>query len=269
VTVPFVSCLMVTRNRASLARRAVACFANQTWPHRELVIVDDGDQDYRPMLAEFDDLGLDIRYIRRRSAPGVRLGDLRNTSLDLAAADWCIQWDDDEWYHPERIATQMSAVAGHTAVLLRWTLMAIEGGRHDGLAFRADAGIATPGTVLHRRDAARYPSLARGEDSVFLREIRSAGSVKVLGREASHLFVRCFHGANTWDEQHFLRRLHRRPIDWPSYAVARWWHHDLSRHRACGLDEREWATIDELRGDGDELRGDRTESHQPRKRLSR
>ena len=32
-----VSCLMVTRNRVELARRAVTCFANQTWEGEEIV----------------------------------------------------------------------------------------------------------------------------------------------------------------------------------------------------------------------------------------
>ena len=39
---PLVSCLMVTKDRPGLARRAVRCFQAQRWPARELVIVDDG-----------------------------------------------------------------------------------------------------------------------------------------------------------------------------------------------------------------------------------
>ena len=59
-----VSCLMVTRNRVDLARRAVTCFEAQEWSDKELVIVDDGDDDYTPMLAPFIARGLTIRYHR-------------------------------------------------------------------------------------------------------------------------------------------------------------------------------------------------------------
>ena len=171
-----------------------------------------------------------------------RLGALRNHAIERSTGAWCIQWDDDEWYHPDRIAVQMGAVAGDaTAVALRWTLMSVEPNGRAPLAFRSDTGIATPGTVLHRRDAARYPNLARGEDSVFLRRLRDAGELVVLGKEHAYLFVRCFHGSNTWSESHFVARLHRRPADWPAYATARWWHRDLARHPACELSPREVA----------------------------
>lgn len=252
---PLVSCLMVTRDRRALAARAIGCFAAQRHQDRELVIVDDGDDDLRSAIEPHLEAGARIRYHRLRPAGRARLGDLRNEAIDRARGEWCLQWDDDEWYHPDRISTQLAAAPGHVAVVLRWTLMVVDSPTHGSLAFRADAGFATPGTVLHRRDAARYPSLARGEDSEFLDDLRRAGPVKVLGRPASHLFVRVFHGANTWDESHFLRRLHRRPIDWPSYALARWWHHDLGHHRACLLDDREAATIAALRSGTDHPAG--------------
>jgi len=236
---------MVTRNRRSLAERAVHCFAQQTWHRRELVIVDDGDEDYAPMLARYIEAGAVIRYHRIESNPEVLLGGLRNLSLDLAEGELCIQWDDDEWYAPDRIERQASVIGDGAAVALRWTLMSVHSPTRGRLAFRSDAGIATPGTVLHRRDAARYPNLRRGEDSAFLRDLR-CGGLTVLGAEASHLFVRCFHGDNTWNEHHFVRRLRRRPVDWPSYAMASWVHRDLRRHRAFHLHEAELRCIHDL-----------------------
>ncbi|MBU6315856.1 MAG: glycosyltransferase family 2 protein [Acidobacteria bacterium] len=240
-----VSCLMVTRDRVELARRAVDCFVSQTWSDTELVIVDDGDTNYGQMLEPYVRRGHRIRYHRLEAQPGWLLGELRNISIDLAAGDWCIQWDDDEWYHPERIATQMRARGNAAAVALKWTLLDVPTKDRGRLAFRGDSGIATPGTVLHHRHAARYPNLARNEDGVFLADARRKGLV-VLGRECSHLFVRCFHGTNTWDQQHFLRRLRRRPVDWLPYVVASLTG-DLRRHPAFRLEPREVATIDALR----------------------
>ena len=243
VRVPLVSCLMVTRDRSSIARRAVECFVAQTWPNSELVIIDDGHEDYWPMLSPFIEAGHVIRYERRVAKPDVRLGALRNAAIDAARGEWCIQWDDDEWYHPDRIATQVAAADGVAAVALRWTLMSVASPKLGELSFRADAGIATPGTMLHRPDAGRYPNLSRGEDGEFMRMVRRAGGLKVLGVEASHLFIRCFYGNNTWNEHHFLRRLHRRPVDWPTYATARWLRRDIRHHRAFHLDAREAASI--------------------------
>ncbi len=236
-----VSCLMVTCNRMDLARRSVACFEAQQWADKELVIVDDGHQDYTPMLAPFIDRGLRIRYHRIERRESVRLGELRNLSLSLADSEWCMQWDDDEWYHPERIRVQMAARGSRSAVALKWTLMHLESPQHGTLTFRSDSGVATPGTILHRRDAARYPNLSRNEDGVYLAALRKQGMF-VLGEAHSHLFVRCFHGGNTWDEQHFLSRLHRRPQDWWPYLRAKA-ANDLTLHPAFALDSRELRTV--------------------------
>jgi glycosyltransferase involved in cell wall biosynthesis len=238
---------MVTRDRVELARRAVSCFAAQTWPNLELVVVDDGMQDPAPMLEQFSAQGAAIRLVRPPADEGRTLGDLRNLAIRHATGDWCIQWDDDEWYHPTRVERQVRAADDRSvAVALRWTLVHVESPRHGRLSFRADTGFATPGTVLHRTGVEAYPPLRRGEDSVFLRRLRAAGPVTVLGAESSHLFVRCFHGSNTWDEDHFVRRLHRRPLDWPAYATAKWVHRDLRRHRAFTLEPAERDTIDQL-----------------------
>jgi glycosyltransferase involved in cell wall biosynthesis len=236
---------MVTRGRPHLARRAVHCFTQQSWPNRELVIVDDGVVDYSSMLEPFVAEGANIRYHRIAHRPDTLLGGLRNIAMDLAAGDWCVQWDDDEWYGFDRIAVQMAHRGASVAVALRWTLMSIDSPRYGRLDFRADAGIATPGTVLYRTDALRYPNLRRGEDSAALRGLQRSG-LEVLGAEWSHLFVRCFHGRNTWDEAHFLRRLRRRPRDLPSYATARWLHRDLRRHKAFRLTPAEQRCIADL-----------------------
>ena len=236
---------MVTRDRVELAEHAVACFAGQTWPSRELVIIDDGCVDYGPMLEPYLPRAR-IRYLRIAHTQGQTLGALRNLSIDESSGTWCLQWDDDEWYHPDRIAVQFAALGTNLASALRWTLMEVNSPRHGQLVFRADAGTATPGTLMFRRDLARYPNLARGEDSVFMLDVRRRGGLSVLGREQAHLFVRRFHGANTWDERHFLRRLHRRPADWPSWAWSMWWCRDPRRHRAFRLSPGELATARSL-----------------------
>lgn len=229
---------MVTRNRARLARRAIACFAAQTWPARELVIVDDGDDDLGAGLAGLGP-ALTVRHLRMAHDPARRLGDLRNVALDAATGPLVAQWDDDEWYHPERLRVQVEALhrLRTVAVVLQHTLMHLDTPAMIDRPFRADAGGGTPGTVLHRRSSVRYPGAARGEDSAFLAGLRQTGPVAVLGRRA-HLFIRCFHGGNTWDERHFLRRLWRTPRGALAYVAARA-RGDLFSHPAFALDAAE------------------------------
>lgn len=253
MTAPLVSCLMVTRDRARLAARAVRCLAAQTWPAVELVVIDDGDEDYEPVLAPLR-ATLAIRYIKLRPEPGRWLGALRNLALDEARGAFCAQWDDDEWYHPERLAVQVGALqrSGAVASVLKWTLMHVDTPAMTRLPYRADAGAGTPGTIVHHRTPVRYPNLRRSEDARFLDAIAATGAVEVLGREHSHLFIRCYHGGNTWDAAHFHRRLRRTPTAAAHYLLARL-RGDLRSHPQLRLAPAEQAAMQAYLADSQAL----------------
>jgi hypothetical protein len=85
------------------------------------------------------------------------------------------------------------------------------------------------------RTALRYPNTSRGEDSDFLRRLRRTVPVRLLGRECSHLFIRCFHGGNSWSRTHFSQRLHYTLRNKVEYAYARWIRGDLLAHPAFRL----------------------------------
>jgi glycosyltransferase involved in cell wall biosynthesis len=263
--VPLISCLMVTRDRVRLAGRALRCLAAQTWPAVELVVIDDGDQDYEPVLAPLR-ARMTVRYCKLRPEPGRRLGALRNLALDEARGELCAQWDDDEWYHPDRLTVQARAVLPGTArtgeasgptrsaddaiaCVLKATLMHVDTAALAELPYRADAGLGTPGTIVHRRTALRYPNLARNEDGEFLAALARRGRIAVLDRSHSHLFIRCFHGANTWEARHFERRLRRTPIAALHWVLARL-RGDLRYHPQLRLTDDERRTIDAFLADG-------------------
>lgn len=137
-----------------------------------------------------------------------------------------------------------SSGAGATA--LKWTLVHIDTPKFSKHLFRADSGIATPGTLMFQRATVRYPALPRNEDGIYMRSIREEVGLKVLGRNYSHLFVRCFHGTNTWDEPHFLRKLYRRPSDWPQYMVNKLCRRDIFHHRSFQLNQAEQGTVEDM-----------------------
>lgn len=231
---------MVTRDRLALARRATACLAQQSHPRCELVIVDDGKQSYQPLVDAYAGQ-LPIRYHRLEPQPGRFLGALRNVALDQAQGEYCVQWDDDEWYHPQRIEMQLRELVRRKldAVLLRWTLMHLDEPSFVRFPYRADAGLGTPGTIFHRKTSIRYPNLPRGEDSVFMRAFAQQGRIEPMQEAHSHLFMRCFHGSNTWERKHFLKRLRRRPSDMARYAWAVYARRDIRTHPAFRLNAEE------------------------------
>jgi glycosyltransferase involved in cell wall biosynthesis len=112
MSAPLVSCLMVTQpvpQRLPYFKQTVADYLRQTWSPRELVVVlDRGDAATREvLLAHVRSLARDdIRVVE--PAGKLKLGALRNQSFAHARGELMCQWDDDELYHPGRVATQVA-----------------------------------------------------------------------------------------------------------------------------------------------------------------
>ena len=192
-TRPLVTAVMVTgkhANRRPLALAAVRCFQAQTWPNKELVIINDGMS-----------LGIQGPTIQEFLLPAKKettLGELRNRGLDRARGSWIIQWDDDDWSHASRIEVQMAAAGDH-AVLLRHQ---VRYDRVSGSFYDVTAGPGHAGTILHpATPAARYPSERKHEDSHFWQ--RWFPNAVRLDNDPD-LYLRLYHGANTFGRPHII-----------------------------------------------------------------
>jgi glycosyltransferase involved in cell wall biosynthesis len=209
------------------------------------------------MLAPYRAGGAVIRYHRFPEEPGRRLGGLRNLGLEHAQGEWCVQWDDDEWYHPERIAVQLEAcrTRGLDAVLLRSTLMHIDVPEYREHPYRGANRHGTPGTILHRKTSLRYRNIPglEGEDSNFRNDLRRAHRVGLLPEPHAHLFIRCYHSGNTWDLEHFTNYLRRGPLDRLRYFRARYLARDLFTHPRFRLTAAERATTERFLRESREL----------------
>jgi glycosyltransferase involved in cell wall biosynthesis len=233
---PKVSCLMVTADRKRFVRRALLCYRRQAYPHKELVIVDDGDERLDDLLEGFPPG--EVLYHRLERRPANVLGRLRNLSLELATGDLCANWDDDDWYHPERLAAQVRVIeAGASSCSLAAALVHLDAPPFSRHAFLAPFRKGVPGSLMYPREGSiRHPETRRGEDDAFLREWQRRPH-RMLEASFAGLMVRCFHGANTWDKAHFVRRL---TATWPDalhYAWCRWARRDVLRHRLFRLPE--------------------------------
>jgi glycosyltransferase involved in cell wall biosynthesis len=217
---PKISCLMVTHDRVALARRAIRCYADQTYPKRELVIVTDGELRYRRALARYvEDLALETVRFVYPEADGLSLGQLRNISLDAADGDVICQWDDDDCYHPERLALQLAHMldCNARACCLTDHLQLLEADRalvwvDWTLGGRSGEGQLLPGTVMAFKDRRfRYPDTGpfvnRGEDSVFLDELYRNVVVAPLSG-MGHIYLYTFHGRNTFSREHHYNLRH-------------------------------------------------------------
>ena len=95
---PLVSCIMPTRDRPEFALQAVRYFQRQDWPATELIIVEDDPSLLAGLLPD------DPRITLVPSGTSRSIGSKRNLACELARGEIIAQWDDDDWYGPERLS---------------------------------------------------------------------------------------------------------------------------------------------------------------------
>ena len=203
-----ISCLMVTQpGRIALARMAIADFAAQTHCERELLALHDGDDAFHNALEQAAAAhAAMIRVVRK--PPGHTLGWLRNAAVAEARGDFVCQWDDDDRYHPQRLALQWQGLHDANADFcflsdqLHWfparAHMYWDDWDRESYPFNL-----VQGTLLGRRARMpSYPDHARGEDTDALLQILRRGDSIARLRNVGWCYVYVFHGANVWPSEH-------------------------------------------------------------------
>ena len=227
---PRVSCVMVTADRPLLVQRAIHCYLQQDYENKELVVLDNGQESIANSLSVVPESELQYKKVER--TPDLILGDLRNAALGMATGDYIIpQWDDDDWYHPARISIQVKTLEqGYDACALSGTLMHVDKEPYFAKPYIGLLPNGVPPTIMHRRDnSIQYPSLPRTEDTVYVNAWRNK-SYYLYPLSYSYLYIRSFHGANTWEVEHFLRRMRNTPIDTARYLWYRFVRRNLFAH---------------------------------------
>lgn len=227
---PKISCLMVTaNNRFETFKISVECFVNQTYPNKELVIVTDAPKDYQQKLADYVS---NLDSIRLIFLDGwYSLGALRNISMALCFGDVFVQWDDDDFNAPDRLAIQYSFLSRKKAKVcflsdqlhyyfnnkcLFWEDWA----QHCSNGIKQFSLI--PGTIMayKKNFHNKYPSAgdfcSAGEDSVLTTKLCENDIYDknvVLMSGYGYMQVYSYHGNNVWDLEHHMRISRNRSLD--------------------------------------------------------
>ncbi|MEQ8251992.1 MAG: glycosyltransferase [Oceanibaculum nanhaiense] len=212
---PKISCVMPTRNRIVLAKEAIRCFLNQSYPNRELIIVAGGSTHSQRALSSY------VSELDRTDIKCVLLGDedaslgrMRNMTLDAAGGDIICQWDDDDLYHGERLQVQaaaMTKVGAYSCFLTdhfqyftnERTLYWIDWS-HGGVVGGKDAQL--PGSVMMMNDPhLRYPETGDGsmigEDCV-MQDALCNRFRSVNLSDYGYIYVYRYHARNTCSKEH-------------------------------------------------------------------
>jgi hypothetical protein len=198
-----VSCVMVTRGNPALVKRSVNCFLSQTYPNCELIAVGNESDETSRLFAGFNDDR--IRFLGV-SQTDIRLGELRNISIEAASGEYVMQWDDDDWYHPDRVKIQLAGLqyTGSDACFLnRWTLA----WPSRGLYMISKRRLWEGSMIAVREKLERYqPGMALGEDTELLNRLIHSGR-QLCCMDNPWLYIYCVHGENSYSVDHFQNNI--------------------------------------------------------------
>lgn len=192
---PRVTCLCVSRADETRLGVSVNCWAQQTEPC-DLVVVHQDPIVQLPTSAKHGG-----RLIAVQAGKDLTLGELRNVSLANCTTDYWAQWDDDDWFAPDRIEQQLKELtkSGADAVCLsKWQMFDETTGKLYSSRERR-----WEGSILCRKDALPddpYKPLRSSEDSALMRLVPRLITLNNPG-----LYTYRFHGENVWTRDHFLR----------------------------------------------------------------
>lgn len=163
-----VSCIMPTKDRRDFIPIAVDSFLRQSYPEKELIIIDDGSD----VISDLLPLHQNVRHIRLERPTS--LGRKRNLGCELAKGNVIVHWDDDDWYPSWRIAYQVEQLATHDVDLCGISnVFFVDCSKLDAWEYiHPDAaGIWLSGASMCYQkaiwDTHRFADVMHGEDTLF------------------------------------------------------------------------------------------------------
>jgi len=231
---------MLANGRKAMVQRAVRSFITQSYAesYRALLILETSPRG--PDSAAWADvLGTfpGVNVIQRSELHRLTIGTLRNEAGRCTCADIIIHWDSDDWSHPQRIAEQVSRLeaSGNEAVgyrdMLFWrTSPPVEQGYPTSID---DAWLYTNrnpqyclGTSLcYWREVWQrnpFPDTSAGEDTLWLRTIRSEGQpfrpYFEAGKFCEPRMIASIHGGNTYAKIDPHAEEWRRVPEWDAHC---------------------------------------------------
>lgn len=111
--IPLVSAIMLAgRQPIFNVLKAVECFKAQSYPHKELIIVNNANNQYE--AASFNVAASDNVFIIDTPTK-LHAGMARNYGIRAANGQILAQFDADYWHDPERLSTQIAIMAENQA----------------------------------------------------------------------------------------------------------------------------------------------------------
>jgi glycosyltransferase involved in cell wall biosynthesis len=192
--IPLVSAVCVTADRRKFMRSAIECFLAQDYLRKELIVVDDGQDQVGDLCRDVSN----CRYIYL-DGPKQKIGVKRNLGAEAAAGEIICHHDDDDWSAPTRITDQVErllasgkAVSGYHSMLF-WD--GEQAFRYKGIQDYSVGSALCYRKEFWQQHAFVAENHRRWEDNVFVQQARNDN--QIIAVDAGQLMVARIHAGNT------------------------------------------------------------------------
>lgn len=98
-----------TEGRQKFHRQLWACFTRQTWPDKELIVIETYEGKPSKFFSELDGKDDRLVFLSFKVSKGqdICIGSKRNIGHHIATGDYVVNFDDDDVYAPPYIATML------------------------------------------------------------------------------------------------------------------------------------------------------------------
>jgi len=205
LTHPLISCLCVTDNRPDMLLKAIVNFDMQNYPNKELVIsYSQTDRKTKHLIEEILKLS-ELSIVKVERASDISLGQAKNEALAYCNGDFICTWDDDDWYHYNRLSHQFNNMQVNSkyrqASILTKVMLYDEIKNLAWISCTYNWGCS----LLCRKDLIlKYPFSDEdtAEDTLLLQHLYSERRLHVIA-DCAFLYLHVYHGQNTMDYFHF------------------------------------------------------------------
>lgn len=171
---PLVSAIMLAGKVATTdVVAAIDCFRSQTYPYKELIIINNATNQF---TATDLNIQAESNVFLIDSPTYLNAGMARNYGIRAANGRILAQFDADYWHAPERLETQIAALAqneAHICMLSDTLMYSYVSGRAAPHKNHKSAILGT--MVFVRPSMIDYPSVSKNEELGILNKMVSAG----------------------------------------------------------------------------------------------
>jgi glycosyltransferase involved in cell wall biosynthesis len=197
MVLPLVSCILPTRNRAAFVPDAIRSYQSQTYPNKELIVLDQGEDATESLIPP------DPSISYARVSPKLTTGDMRNACVTRARGQWICHFDSDDWSAPERVMEQVTRLGTFGVVTGYYSMLFYD--TRSGKTYLwhtpQNAMYYLLGTSLcyQRRWWEHHPfrSISIGEDVRFVQQAMREAFKLVPGAAAGQMMVARVHDHQT------------------------------------------------------------------------